>query len=255
MAVAASASAPPGFGNYQDPSTGIPKVGRTPGGGTYIIPGSYTKPPGGEYNPVAQTWERTPASAGQRAGQFTQSYLDTVPSLQGLVGGGGGGGGTGGGGGGTGGTTSTGSDGSALPMPTPPDASSATRAAFAQAKDTAGQLARSSLTSLAGELGSQGMLGGGAQAGATRDIIGQSVNAEGAASRAEAQKTADIASQYGLAGYQGDVTMRGQDIQKQEADATLELARSNAVRQQQMQMLQLALTGLKPGGTPSGIAY
>jgi len=257
--MAIPASAPPGFGGYQDPSTGIPKIGRTPAGGTYIIPGSYTKPPGGEYDPVQQQWMRTPASAGQRAGEFTSAYLDQVPSLTGLAGGG-----TAPGAGGVAGTAPTGAGGTGAPasasasgapaVPTPPDASAATSAAFAKAKDQAGQLARASLTSLSGELGATGAMGGGAQAQGTEDILGQTRNALGDVSRQEAVTNAGTAADFAKMGYEGALTTRGQDIQQEEAGAQLALARSNAERQQQMQMLQLALTGLR-GGSPSGLVY
>ena len=257
--MAIAASTPPGFGGYQDPSAGIPTVGRTPSGGTYIVPGSYKKPPGGEWDPVQQQWMRTPASAGQRAGEFTSSYLDQVPSLAGLAGSGGtsGAGGVAGtapvGAGGTGSPASGGASG-APAVPTPPDATAATSAAFAKAKDQAGQLARASLTSLSGELGATGAMGGGAQVQGTEDILGQTRNALGDVSRQQAVTQAGTAADFAKMGYEGALTTRGQDIQQQEAAAQLELARSNAARQQQMQMLQLALTGLS-GGSPSGLVY
>jgi len=164
-----------------------------------------------------------------------------VPSLAGLFGGGPGGAGGAGtdpGGGGTGVGTGTGlHPGNYVAPIQMPDTSAATNAAFARAKDQAGQLSRASLDSLSGELGSQGMLGSGAQLQGTADILGGATNVMGKEISSEAGKTADIAADFAKTGYGGAITQRGQDIQAQEAAAA-----------RNQQVLLALLAGLRGGG-------
>jgi hypothetical protein len=123
---------------------------------------------------------------------------------------------------------------------------SANAATFARAKDKAGQLARAGLQSLQGELGAQGMLGGGAQAQATRDIIQTGMGQVGDVSRQQAIEEAAQKAKFAEFGYTGSITQRGQDIQLAEAQARL----AAEERARQFDMLKLILSGL--GGAMGG---
>ncbi len=221
-------------------------------------------PSGYEYDPVQMGYTRTPSSAGSRAGQFTESYLNGVPSLNGLVSGAsnmvnnaagtgtpgaaGGAPGTAGAastgvtGGGTGGGTGApvpgamGSGGSYVPAIQAPDMTAANNATFAAAKNKAGQVARSSIDSLAGELGSKGMLGSGAQVQGTRDVVNNAAGMLGNEVNQEAITNADMAEKNAVTGYQGAITQRGQDIQANEA-----------LWNRNLDMLKTALSGLSSG--------
>jgi hypothetical protein len=162
-----------------------------------------------------------------------------IPSLQGLFGSGSAASsGSFSGSGGTGGGPVT-SGGGVAPIQMP-DMTSSNNAIFAQAKDKVGKLSRSSLDSLAGELGSQGMLGSGAQVQATRDIVANNAGEMGQVERDLATKNADTALDVAKTNYQGSLTQRGQDIQSQEANARLALEE----RQQQYQLLNMILSGM-----------
>jgi hypothetical protein len=194
--------------------------------------------PGYEYDPDKMKYVRTPTAAGQRVSQYLTA------ALGGLLGGGGLGG-IGGGFLGSGGAGGTGGGGYVSPIQ-PPDMTSANAATFARAKDKAGQLARAGLQSLQGELGAQGMLGGGAQAQATRDIVQTGMGQVGDVSRQQAIEEAAQKAKFAELGYTGGITQRGQDIQLAEAQARL----AAEERARQFDVLKLVLSGL--GGALGG---
>lgn len=221
-------------------------------------------PAGYEWDPIGKAYKRLPESAGQRAGQYTQGYLDSVPSISGLMGGMGGPGGAGGGVGGFGGGAGVGGPvgaggpvqgggGYVAPIQ-PPNADAAGAAAFATAKDNAGKIGRSSIETLNGELGAMGMLGSGAQVQGTRDIVSDAAAIEGQASRDAAMKKVDMAADFAKTGYAGSIQQRGQDIQAQEANARLALE----TRQAQYQQLALLLNSIgmpKAPSAPTDLIY
>ena len=72
-----------------------------------------------------------------------------------------------------------GGGGDATPAYDPAKAQAARDAAFAQAKDKQGQIARSSLDSIKNVLGERGFLGGGMEAGATADVVSNAADGVG----------------------------------------------------------------------------
>jgi hypothetical protein len=155
---------------------------------------------------------------------------------------------------------------STLPTLQMPDQSAATAAGYATAKDKVGQSGRASLDALRGELGASGMLGGGAEGQLTRDVITDASGQLGQVSRDQASKSADLAADFAKTNYAGGITQRGQDVSSQEAqarlaqearlsDANLAFQKQNAAANQQLQMLQMALSGLKGSGGGSGLVY
>ena len=169
---------------------------------------------------------------------------DAMASLSGGNMGAGGGGGMGGGTGFTGGGGTGGSlpymMSDSLAAPTPPDMSAANAAVFGRAKDQAGQTGRASLQSLRDELGATGMLGSGAEAQGVRDITQSAAGQLGDVTRDQAIQGANQQADFAQMGYQGQVAMRGQDVQAQGDRARIELQRQLA----QQQLLQSALAGL-----------
>jgi hypothetical protein len=100
------------------------------------------------------------------------------------------------------------------------------------------------------------MLGGGAEAASVRNVIQSGAGELGQVSRDQAVKQADLAADFAKTGYAGSITQRGQDVSAQEAqarlaqearlaDANLAFQKQQAASSQQLQMLQLALSGLK----------
>lgn len=236
-------------------------------------------PAGYEWDPVKQQYIRTPTSLGSASKQYTEAAMpDSLKGLLGTVSGaastsGGGlpGSGTaptGAGFSGSGGA-STGSGLSGSPAGQGlarvgglqlPDMHAATDAAFAGAKDKSGQIARSSIDSMRGELGATGNLGGGAEVQGVRDVVNNAAGVEGQAVRDIAMKQADVGADFAKTKYSGDIAQRGQDVSAQEAQANLaqqkELANArlafetnNANSQRQLQLLTLALSGLKGGAS------
>lgn len=210
-------------------------------------------PAGYEYDPVKMQYTRTPTSAGQRAKQFTDAAMPS--SLQSLLGGVGGGTGAGASGsptgaftGGSGTGTGTGTN-SGVARPQLPDTTAATNATFAAAKDRAGAMTRASLSALNGELGATGMIGSGAQVQGTKDLIQAGAGEVGQVSRDLATTRANQAADFERMRYSGDVTMRGQDIQHQEANAQLALA------SQDRQMKLLSLMMQMAGGQNASLIY
>jgi hypothetical protein len=113
-------------------------------------------------------------------------------------------------------------------------------------------VARSAVDTLRGELGSTGNLGSGAEVQGVRDITGTAAGIEGQAGRDIAMKRADQAADFAKTGYQGSIAQRGQDISAQEANARLALEQRQAESQRQLQLMTLALGGLKTAAGVQG---
>lgn len=235
-------------------------------------------PPGYEYDPIKMAYVKTPTAQGSAVKQYNDAANPALSGLLSSIGstfgaGGGataapaGGGSFSGSGASTvgsgGGTPSVGGGGGYVPPIKMPDMSRASDAAFATSKDRAGKIGRSMIDSLRGELGATGNLGGGAEVQGIKDIATEAGGVVGQASRDQAIKEADLGADFAKTGYQGSITQRGQDISAQEANARLaqekELQASRMAfeqqslkSQQQLQLLQLALSGLKGGGAAGG---
>ena len=134
--------------------------------------------------------------------------------------------GTGGFGGGDGGAGSA-------PRVSMPDTAAANAAIFARAKDRAGEIARSALQGLQGEMAGRGLLGSGIAADQTRQIVERGAGGLQEVGREQAIQDALNLARRGEMQYQGDITQRGQDLSAYEAQA----ARDAALRAQQMQGL------------------
>jgi hypothetical protein len=254
-----------------------------PGGGSQRANLESSAPPGYVYDPVKMDYVHSPTQQGQAVNDFTKA---ANPALAGLLSGltpsGGAsafGGGTGSaapavGGGGTafgtssgGGTAAPGvSGGGRLPALTLPDQSAGTDAAYATAKDKVGKSSRASLDALRSELGATGQLGGGAEGQLTRDVITSAAGNLGQVSRDQAMTGANLSADFAKTNFAGGITQRGQDVQSQEAqarlaqeariaDSTLAFQKQQAASNQQLQMLQLALSGLKGATGSTGLVY
>lgn len=183
----------------------------------------------------------TPSSTSNSVGLGGGS-LSPLSSLSGAAGlGGSGTGGVAGtpGGAGTPGVGSTGYVGGIAPI----DNTNAQSAAFGAAKDTAGQLGRSSLDSLRSLLGETGQLGGGAEVQGTRDIVENAAGLLGQTSRDQATLQANQALDIAKTNQGSAITQRGQDIQSQEAAAQLALSQAQLQAENSLNMLKLALGG------------
>lgn len=266
---------PPVDPNYQSGDLKQPpQVFDTKAGGWRPQPA----PPGYVWSSIEGKYTKTPTQAGSEQNQFNEAANPSLAALlkqlstsntgvtgnlgaggsSGISGGFGGGGGSVGGGG-----TGSGSPGGGfgtIPGVELPDQTAATDARFATAKDKVGKIGRASIDALRGELGATGGLGGGAEAQGVRDVVQSSAGELGQVSRDEAGKQADLSADFAKTRYGGAITQRGQDVNAREAEARLaqekELAQSRmsfeqqqAKSAQQLQMLQLALGGLKSMGT------
>jgi hypothetical protein len=206
-------------------------------------------PDGYEYDPVKMSYTRTPTAAGQRGNDYFNA-LTGGSGLPGSLGALNGGDGGGGGGSVFASASSSGPGGTgSVPRPQAPDMTASNAATFARAKDQAGQIARASLNALNGELGAQGMMGGGAQVQGSRDIITDGMGMVGNVSRENAIQDASMKADFAKLGYQGDVTMRGQDISDKHATAQLKLAEQDRY----MKMLSLLMQSVS--GTNSQLLY
>ena len=96
-------------------------------------------------------------------------------------------------------------------------ADAARQAAFARAKDQAGNIARSSLTGLQNAMASRGISGSGIELGQTGEVLGGAANQLGEVNRE--QLIQDLAQQQHVSdiSYQGGIEQRGQDIQAEQA--------------------------------------
>lgn len=238
-------------------------------------------PAGYTWDPVEQKYVHSPTQQGQAVNDYTTAANPALASLMASAGsmfGGGapsGGGaagvftgsgstGTPGGapGGGGGGSMTPGGYVAPIQMP---DFTKANDAAFASAKDKVGKTGRASLDSLRGELGASGMLGGGAEGQLTKDVIQGAEGELGETARGQAVSGANMAADFAKTGYSGSIAQRGQDVSAQEAQARLAQERElsnarlafeqrQAASQQQLQLLTLALSGLKGAGS-TGLVY
>lgn len=156
----------------------------------------------------------------------------------------------------TNGTGVMGSSSPTIPTIAPPDATAATNAEYATAKDRVGKAGRASIDALRGELGATGMLGGGAEGQLVANQVNNAFGELGQVSRDQASKSADQAADFAKTGYAGAITQRGQDVAAREAEARLATERqlqesqqsfqqAQLKSQQQLQLLSMALGGLK----------
>ncbi len=128
-----------------------------------------------------------------------------------------------------------------------PDMTEANAQIFGRAKDQAGQMSRASLQSLRDELGATGMLGSGAEAQGSRDIIAHGAGQLGEVSRENAVNESSQKADFAKMKYQGDITQRGQDIAAQEAEARLALQREVSKQQMLMEALKMLNGGAQSG--------
>lgn len=106
-----------------------------------------------------------------------------------------------------------------------PNLEASQAAAFARAKDKAGQMAAASLRSLRGVLGGRGLLGSGAESDATRSIISSGQGQLGEVSREQAIQEAAMREREATTSYQGAIAQRSQTINAMQSDAMRELQR------------------------------
>jgi hypothetical protein len=100
-----------------------------------------------------------------------------------------------------------------------PDMTASNAAAFASAKDTVGKTSQAALQSLSAEMARRGILGSGSETRGMERVFNEGQGQLGDVSRQQAINQAALAEQNALAGYQGGITQRGQDIGAQEAAA------------------------------------
>jgi hypothetical protein len=117
-----------------------------------------------------------------------------------------------------------------------PDTSAAQANLFARAKDQVGLQTAGSLSSLRSALAGRGILGGGAEARGTQNVLTAGQGQLGQVSRDQAIQEAGRLTDFAKIGYEGaitqrgqDITARGQDIQAQEAarNAALDAAKTS----------------------------
>lgn len=240
-------------------------------------------PPGYTWDSVEGKWVHSPTQQGQAVNEYNTAASPALAGLLSSVGSSatsgaasafGGGvpnsasasgsaaGGVGGGAPGGGGV----SGGNYVAPIQMPSFKGANDAAFATAKDKVGGTGRASLDALRGELGASGMLGGGAEGQLTKDVIQGASGELGQVARDQAVSGANMAADFAKTGYSGSIAQRGQDVSAQEAQARLaqekELSNARmafeqrqADSQKQLQLLTLALSGLKGSSGGSGLVY
>lgn len=103
----------------------------------------------------------------------------------------------------------------------PVDTSAAEAASFGKAKDQVGLESTGALAGLRSALGGRNLLGGGLEARATTQAATSAAGQLGDVSRQQAVTRADEAQKNATTNFQGDVTQRGQDFQKEEAGNSL----------------------------------
>ena len=126
--------------------------------------------------------------------------MESIKGLMGSFGSGGGAGGPGGGGGQIGFNEQGARD-----------------AAFARAKDRAGQTSRAAMDSLRGALASSGRLGGNFEAEKMAQVVGGAAGDLGEFERDQLMLDLNRAGQISDRNFQGDIVRRGQDLQRQAA--------------------------------------
>lgn len=100
-------------------------------------------------------------------------------------------------------------------------------AALLRAKDRQGQLARSALTGLRSALGERGVLGSGIEGEATQGIAATALQNLTDVNREQMVQDDETARQFALAGYQGAITQRGQDISARGQDIDAQIAQNS----------------------------
>ena len=98
-----------------------------------------------------------------------------------------------------------------------PDETAARNAAFARAKEQAGSTARSALMSLQNTVDDRGMTGSSVEAGLTGGAIGGAANQVGDFTREQLMQDLARSKQVADTVYQGRITQRGQDMNKNQA--------------------------------------
>lgn len=163
------------------------------------------------------------------------------------------------------------------------DTNAAEGAAFNKAKDQVGLEASGALTGLRSALGGRGLLGGGLEERGTTAAATSAAGQLGDVTRQQAVTRADEAQKEATTNYQGDITQRGQDFQKEEANNSLagslalggyqgqitqrgqDIQAANAAKALELEQAQLgaqqrstALAGLEAAlkvTAPAGMAY
>jgi len=166
--------------------------------------------------PILGSSTSSSSSTGSGAASGSAYPTVTPPSIAGLTA-------AAAGGGGTGVSTGTGSGGGSTGYSriAPVDTTEAENASFAKAKDQVGQESSGALTGLRSALASRGLLGGGLEERATASAANAAAGQLGDVSRQQAVTRADLAQQNAQTNYQGAITQRGQDFQKEEAGNSL----------------------------------
>ena len=124
------------------------------------------------------------------------------------------------------------------------DESAARAAAFARAKEQAGQTGRAALTGLRESLASRGMLGGGAEAVGTGQVVGATGGMINEFTRDQLMSDLQRSGQLADRNYAGGLQARGQDILQRGQDLSQQAAQQN---------YQQSLLGLMRSG--GGVVY
>ncbi len=103
----------------------------------------------------------------------------------------------------------------------PVNTDAATSAEFAHAKDQVGLESSGALAGLRSALGGRGLLGGGLEERGTASAANAAAGQLGDVSRQQAMTAADLAQKNAETNFQGKVTERGQNFQKEEAGNSL----------------------------------
>lgn len=233
-------------------------------------PGQQASQAGYQWDPIQNQYIRTPASAGGNVNAFTNAALGNAPgtssaaSLAGLtaaagVGGsagtvGGSGGGVSGVPGAPGSSVGTVSGGPGVGNIAPIDQTAANAATFGAAKDQAGQTGRSQIDSMKGLMGAAGMLGGGAEAAGTRDIVEQAGQGVNDVTRTNATNEAASNLDVAKTNQATQLAERGQNISAQQAQAQLAMEQAQLNSQRQLALLSsvLGFASSATPGTPQG---
>lgn len=229
-------------------------------GGLPPTPGQQASQAGYAWDPVKNTYVRTPSSAGTNVHDYTNAALGG--SMTGLLSAAGPGtsvginpgGGSGGGGGGLGIMSSSpnegipGGGGAAISAISPVDMTASNAATFGAAKDQAGQTGRAEIDSMKGLMGASGMLGGGGEAQGTRDIVAQAGQGANDVTRANAVNSSTQNLDVAKTNQASALTQRGQDIAARQAQAQLAMEQAQLNSQRQLDMLRLALGSVSSGG-------
>ena len=245
------------------PNGEIVYAGGDAGGALPPTPAEQATQAGYQWDPVQGTYVRSPLSAGTNVNTFTNAALGN--SVNGLLSAAGQAAGTSGvpgssssvsTAGGTVGVPGSGgvSGGANVGDIAPIDQTAANAATFGAAKDQAGQTGRSQIDSMKGLLGAAGMLGGGAEAAGTRDIVEQAGQGVNDVTRANAVNTAASNLDVAKTNQATQLAERGQNISAQQAQAQLAMEQAQLNSQRQLDILRsvLGFAGSAVPGTPGG---